>query len=297
MILVPLDGSIFGEHALPYAMLLARRLGTTLDLAHVHVAPSPVYLEGVPQIDASVELDVIEHDRAYLERVRERIEALGVKASTTLLDGATVGELERHAAATSPELVVMTTHGRGALSRAWLGSVADALARHLTCPVLLVRPPEGAADTEAPALDREPPLRSVLVPMDGSEESATILPHALRLVGDDGAAEVVHVVRPSAVIGGHVFHLTDEQRNRLVQEGNEALRQTLERAGTRADVDVVVASDPARAIVDAADADGVDLIAMATHGRGGLSRLIFGSTTDKVVRAATVPVLVARPPA
>ena len=93
-ILVPLDGSAFGEHALVRALALAKQQGATLDLAHVHEVASLAYLEGVPLIDAGVELEGIQSDRAYLDRMLARITATGVSATATLLDGPTVSALE-----------------------------------------------------------------------------------------------------------------------------------------------------------------------------------------------------------
>ena len=140
-ILVPLDGSAFGEYALRRAIALARRHDATLDLAHVHEVASLVLMEGVPLIDAGVELEGLQSDRGYLDAMLQRVAALGVEASATLLDGPTVAALETRAEQLDVDLIVLATHGRGPLSRAWLGSVADGLARHTSRPLLLVRPP------------------------------------------------------------------------------------------------------------------------------------------------------------
>ena len=71
----------------------------------------------------------------------------------------------------------MTTHGRGLLSRAWLGSVADRLVRQLPMPMLLVRPHE----TDPADITNPPSIKHVLIPLDGSELSECIVPHALAL--------------------------------------------------------------------------------------------------------------------
>lgn len=298
-ILVPLDGSSFGEHALPHALALARRFEATVDLAHVHEPAPVIYMEGVPQLDASLELDGIEHDRHYLEGVRERVAQQGPTVESTLLDGPTVPALLDHSDRSGADLIVMTTHGRGPLTRAWLGSVADGLARQAQAPLLLIRPPEPEDERSdnRPDLTEVPPsLRRVAIPLDGSPESETIVAPALQLLEpEDGQVTFVHVVPPTLVIGGHVFHLSEERQGELREAARQRLGDVIERCQADARLELRVAHEPAAAILDAAEATGADFIAMATRARGGLSRLLFGSVTDKVLRAATLPLLIARP--
>lgn len=301
-ILVPLDGSAFGEHALPRAIALARRYDAAIELAHVHEVVSLVYLEGLPQIDTSLELDGIQSDRGYLDRALERVAATGVRASATLLDGPTVAALESHVAAGGIDLVVMTTHGRGPLSRAWLGSVADGLARHTSRPVLLIRPPSGtdSVDAARPDLASVPaPFQRVLVPLDTTSESESVLEHALGVADENAALVLLHVVPPTLVVGGQLFPLGEERREDLTGMARETLAPTvamLEARRKEVRLEIVVARDVAGAVLDTAARHGADLIALSTHGRGEIARLVFGSVTDKVLRAATLPVLLRRPP-
>lgn len=302
-ILVPLDGSAFGEHALPRAIELARRHEATIDLAHVHEVASLVYLEGVPQIDASLELDGIRTDRSYLDRTLDRVSAAGVRASATLLDGPTVAALETHIDATGADLVIMTTHGRGRLSRAWLGSVADGLARHVHKPLLLIRPPEEADAIDAPRPDLAAPvapLARALVPLDGTPHAEAVIDATLEVTGADGSFALLHVSPPTLVVGGHVFPVEPDRQRRMVDAARTVLGSAvarLEAAGREVDVEIAVSDDAATSILEAATRQGADLVALTTHGRSGISRLLFGSVTDKVLRAASLPVLVRRPPA
>jgi nucleotide-binding universal stress UspA family protein len=95
----------------------------------------------------------------------------------TLLDGPVAEAIAAYAETHRVDLVVMTTHGRGLLSRAWLGSVADRLVRQLPMPMLLVRPHE----TDPADITNPPSINHVLIPLDGSELSECIVPHALAL--------------------------------------------------------------------------------------------------------------------
>lgn len=141
-LLVPLDGSDFGEHALPLALSLARRLGAALQVVHVHVPAWGVYGELGPYDEATAHV-LRDRDRAYVDAVVRRLAAVAdIVPSSALLDGPVADTISRHAAAIGADLLVMTTHGRGPLTRFWLGSVADALVRQASIPVLLVQPKE-----------------------------------------------------------------------------------------------------------------------------------------------------------
>lgn len=189
----------------------------------------------------------------------------------------------------------MTTHGRGLVTRFWMGSVADELVRTLEVPVLLVRD-----ETDA---DRVMPRR-ILVPLDGSRRSETALDYASRLARlSGGSVELVQVVPPLVplAIGGtpmapSLVPPTDDDLLRTsAAEYLESRAEWLRADGVEVSTRVVVDSSPARAIVETAEQAGVDLVAIATHGAGGIRRVVLGSVTDKVLRASPRPLLVFRP--
>jgi nucleotide-binding universal stress UspA family protein len=295
-ILVPLDGSAFGEHALPLAAGIARRAGATLRVVHAH-EPGDDRLLTWYTLDPGVE----QSERAYLDSVARRLATgAGVTPTTALVHGSAAEALPEHARGVGADLIVMTTHGRGPLSRFWLGSVADRLVRLLPVPVLLVRPRESA-----PALDVEPALARMLIPLDGSDLAERILRPALALGGLMGTAyTLLRVIKPVPVLGddlaGHAAAAADVPALR----GRQGEAQTyLDRVAGRlragpwaVHTRVIAHPHAAAAILDEARAGPVDLIALATHGREGLQRLLLGSVADKVLRQATIPVLV-QPPA
>jgi len=302
-VLVPLDGSPFSEQALPLALSIARRAQAALEVAYVHQPlqyyriPSAV----APQLDEQAQQDA----RAYLASVVHRLGAQApVAATPTLLLGTAADALHDHALARGIDLVVMTTHGRSPLSRFWLGSVADILMRRLPMPLLLVRPQE-------PAPAAEPVLQRILIPLDGSALAEQVLEPALA-VGALMQAEftLLGVVEPMLELdddtpsprllgfGPALQAAVRETRERQRTEATHYLEATAERLRSRSlrvQVRVVTALNPAAAILDEAQARASDLIALATQGRGGLTRLALGSVADKVVRGATMPVLVCRP--
>ncbi len=306
-LLVPLDGSAFGEHALPLALSLARRLGAALRVVHVHVSPWVAYGELGVQYDETTDRILRENDRAYLDAVARRLAAAAdISPSSALLDGPVADAIGWHATATESDLLVMTTHGRGPLARFWLGSVADALVRQASIPILLVQPKEAAPD-----LAPEPVVRRVLIPLDGSELAEQILEPALAL-GAATQAEytLLRVVKQMAAASydpasGRVsglresllkqMQVMDRQQWTEAQEYLERLAGGLRARSLTVQRRVIPHEQPAAAILDDAQKNAADLIALATHGRGGLKRLLLGSVADKVVRGAATPVLVYRP--
>jgi nucleotide-binding universal stress UspA family protein len=306
-ILVPLDGSPFGEHALPLALALARRAGARLHLIHVHSPLAAVYVEGVGFLDQSLDQKLRQGEQDYLAGVVRRMAAAGtVETVTVVIDGALSATLAEYAVRVAADLVVMTTHGRGAVGRFWLGSVADELVRHLPMPVLLTRPADGQPD-----LSREPPLDHLLLALDGTPVAEKMVGPMLDLAELLGAeVTLVRAIQPETPIGYHTEGLLLEKPARALVERIEAMQRELRKQaaaylegvaerfrarGIKVRASVAVDRHPAAAILHEADLRQVKLIAVETHGRSGLKRLILGSVADKVIRGAHVPVLVHRP--
>lgn len=300
-ILVPLDGSPFGESALPHAIEIARRTHAHLELVHVHLYHTPdPDVEGITPYQFE---DVLAHDHAVDESAFHEDEAQlaalaaslatkhGIVAKGRVLRGPVASSLHREAEALRADLVVMATHGRGGISRSWLGSVADYLVRHVTMPLLLVRP-ESGRETEPPS----GPAR-VLIPLDGSPFSEQILGPALELAGG-GTLILLRVLTPLLRYGMPPADLDApevlDERERA-QEYLHGVADQLARSGPQPETVVVRHPQPAAAIIEEAQLRGASAVAMATHGRGGVARLLIGSTADKVIRGGHTPVLVFRP--
>src|SRR5262249_62418742 len=167
-ILVPLDGSEFGEHALPLALGIARRAGAGLHLAHVHWRPAPLFTEPRANVENTLDPGARRRARAYLDEVVKQLAAVSaVPVTAAVLEGGIVESLVGHAAATGADLVVMATHGRGLLSRFWLGSAADGRLRQSPAPPLLGRPQEGP-----PGLAPRPGARHLPLPPGGPPTAA-----------------------------------------------------------------------------------------------------------------------------
>lgn len=297
-LLVPLDGSALAEEALTPACAIARATGATIDL---------VFAKPLPPYDGS--LAPVWHDTAdaperdYLRRIAEETaHGASVSVSGAVVGGKPVSVIGRRAYELPADLIVMTSHGRTGVSRAWLGSVADGILRHTSVPVLLLRPRE----RRVPRRNASFLFERILVPLDGSDAAMAIVNPAIELAKCSSArlvlARVVKPVQLYVFDGGTAAYPTpifDEDATKQAQdEARDWLTQTAQRlekeSSLRMDTVVVTDDRPAAAILAAAKTQRADLVAITSHGRGA-SRLVVGSVADKVLRGTRLPLLVARP--
>src|SRR5947209_9505674 len=140
------------------------------------------------------------------------------------------------------------------------------------------------------------PIRTILHPTDFSQQAANAFELACALARDYGAKLVVLHVLPTPVvpvIDGGVFPVPMEVPRHRLQQELGALKPREKAVVVER---ILVEGDPTYEIVRAADSYQADLIAMGTHGRGGLARLVMGSVADAVTRKANCPVLTVRTP-
>lgn len=301
-ILVPLDGSLVSEEAVPYAASLARRAGATLRLVHVEAETSHEVLPVTYPADLLKE-PVLD----------------GVKVQAEVLQGPVQEALLEDARNFNADLLVLTSRGRSGVKRAVLGSVADRVIRHSEVPVLLVRPTEVggeaadtsvSADTGSSLRARPGPVtesglgagaddvvfRRVLIPLDGSETAERIIPHALAVAGTDGVHYELVRVHPVPVNPALPASVPVLGRQLPENDGYlESAAARLAESGALVSVHSERSVAAAEAIVRRAEATGADLIAMTTRGLGGVDRMLFGSVADHVLRNAPGAVLALRP--
>ena len=299
LILVPLDGSKFSESSLPLAMAIGRATGARLHVAQIHVPYEPEALLGsTPFQFEGVDIEEydarrLEQDQAYISQLGSRIGNDGLAVEASVLKGRRVADgLAGFADEVGADLIVLASHGHTGASRTWLGSVADELVRHSNRPLLVSRPVDGV---EAAA----PTLRHILVPLDGSKLAEGALGPALDVARATGARiTLAHVVATVTMHGPR--SLTPVRRKiRSEFEAAEAyldgVAASLKEEGLDVDTRVVEGKTPAVVLSELADAIGADMIAMATHGYGGVRRALLGIVADKVLRMSSLPVLITRP--
>jgi nucleotide-binding universal stress UspA family protein len=303
---VPLDESPLGERALPYAAGLARRSGARLVVLEVAVAN--IEMRNDPQTGQPYFVDLAAR---YLAGVAARV-GDGVTAETVQLSGEPGPEIVAESGRRAADLVAMSTHGRSGLGRWLFGSVAEHVIRHGRAPVLLVpATAEVPPDLATPAEAGGGRACRILVALDGSEHARAALDAAGDLATALGATlTLLQVVVPTVPSPGAVARLGAWGLGALppaaVYEDDPAAELAAARdyldtvaTGLRArgqEVQVAVeAGSPAATIVDHAREQGVAAIALATHGRGGLARLVLGSVAYETARTAPVPLLLVRP--
>lgn len=136
--LCPVDFSECSEHAARYAMTLAQRMGAEVVLMHAYPVPAYFLPDGAFSVPATVMAERSERLQSHLDALRERLELPGVTVTTRLLNGTTYAEILREAKDSGAQLVVMGTHGRTGMARAWVGSVAERVVRLSPVPVITV---------------------------------------------------------------------------------------------------------------------------------------------------------------
>ncbi len=220
-----------------------------------------------------------------LHATAERLRALGgrvVHAERISADVA--GAIVDYARETRPDLVAMSTHGRGGLERWTRGSVAERVLRACPVPLWMVNPRTRAGSG----------IQSILVPLDGSDHAARVFEPLLPLARAFGARMTLLFVDWDAATD--TPSQAAKRRAEREREVEEWLADPLERiraAGLQAEIRIV-RGDTAEQILNAAEPGTFDLLAMSTHGRSGASRWLLGSVAEKVLAQSRIPVFVQR---
>jgi nucleotide-binding universal stress UspA family protein len=293
--LVPLDGSELAELVFPFARELAGQLGTEVTLLHI----------------SNQELkDFQPMTRAYVDHAADLIKGSESKEKPVvvkieLVSGYPPDEILRYTDEKKQDLILMASHGRSGRNRWGIGSVADKVLRSASVPVLLVPAVPGRSNTD------KCPIKELIVPLDGSEMAEIVLSHVEGLVGPSGmkSAKVVFLraCEPPSMptyyspelseIPLHWGQYAQQETTRCKQVSTEYLGNIVRHfkdAGIDARFEVLTgkASDE---IVNYATKNPNSLIVMATHGRSGLSRLVYGSVALNILIGVTNPILLIKP--
>jgi len=283
-ILVPLDGSALAEQALPFAERLARVAGARLILARVVPQASPA--------ETSIEASIALTARENLEEIASRLRRSELSVEVEVPEGDAAARIVGAVTAHRADLIVMSTHGRSGIGRWLYGSVADAVIRLVRVPVMLI--PSGVSVT----WPTDTRLR-IAVPLDESHLSEAVLGPVVELAtGLDVELLLVEVVPwPPLVYSDPVELLPYDPEEQLEAARGylSAVGARLRAAGATVRYQAEVGQTTAGTIVRLARDEHVDLIAMATHGRSGLARVVLGSTTTATLQHAGIPLLIVRP--
>jgi nucleotide-binding universal stress UspA family protein len=294
VIMVPVDGSTFWREAVFQGLRLAEKTNAKLRL--VRVGSMPFSVAGAETVALESAAWETQRDEMLTQLYRLAAECranTAVDVTATLEDGPIADSLCGHALRYDVDLIVMATHARRGMARVWLGSVADRLIRETGIPVLVVRPPSLATEIASGAC-----FRRIVVALDGSTLAERSLRPALALAAVENAElTLLRVVRPEKNIPvGELQALNGSARARYVDFAQLYLSDVAAvLSNPRVHTEVVIADDIPEAILRFAEKYNADLIAIGTHGRGGLARAIMGSVADRIMSEGPLSTLVLHP--
>jgi len=294
-ILVPLDGSLLAERALEPALALGRKYRGQVTLLRVPV-PEPVFIpgmDGYAAYSASLAEQVRDGEWKdaddYLSAIKKAHEEGDPPLRTQVVAGDVAEVILDTAAADKIDLIVMSTHGYSGITRWVLGSVTEKVLAHAPCPVLVICSSQ--------------PIRKIVIPLDGSELAESALAPGLEAATRLGCSvtllravdELNRFERAQLELGGQ--DLANRLQDGMMTEAEYYLGKLIE-SKPQAGLDiqrVALLGSAAHRVLEYAEKNGFDLIVMATHGRTGLARWVYGSVTEKVLHSAHCSMLVIRP--
>ena len=298
VIMVPTDGSGFDREAIRVALRMAERSGAKIRLVRVLATGSFFGMAAATEGTAvAAEIVRSERDTALGELYALAAECRVTSTADLTVDlhtGPVADVLEGYARRHDVDLIVISTHGRSGLSRLTLGSVTDSLIRHTTIPVLVVKPPTSYLN---PQINEA--FRHIVVPLDGSMLAEQILPRVMALATiEDAEITLLNVLIPRSHSQKDIVDPSLPWWDKDISVARQYLfgiAAKLRRNGIPVTTDIVIGENVPNTIGDFASRERADLIAIATHGRGGLARLIHGSVADAVMHSARMSMLVLKP--
>ncbi len=277
-LLVAYDGSVDARRAVTWTAHESLRTGVPVHVLAVNEILQPAW-GGVGGM--VVTQGYVLDSSALLEEAEKALVAEGVTEVTTeQRTGPVVPELVQ--ASASASALVVGSQGHGAVGEALLGSVSHHLARHATCPVVVVREP------------RDPDARRIIVGIDGSRPGTAALEYACRRAEATGetvvAIHAFHVRAPSTDVWAAAPRSVDTaERERLLAESVAGMRE--DHPDVRVEQEVV-SVEPGRCLVDASAS--ASLVVVGSRGLGYFSGLLLGSVSQAVLHRATCSVMVVR---
>lgn len=291
-VLVPLDGSDLGESILPYVAQLARGLDAKITVMHVaDVVRDAAGGGSLVHVPDGRKQSVKE----YLHNSREVLQKNGVARTDVLAtSGVPSVEIVEHGRRDGYDLIAMATHGRSGLGRWVYGSTTDKVLHSTDLPMLLLRPRAGGGTI----LDKAP-MRTAIVPLDGSALAEEALPVAEELAKRLGLKVTLVRIVPMTTLAysglepdayyGRIEEEMEKAADDYLKEKSDALRQKHVQVAYHS-----ARGYPAGQLVDFAEQACNGVIIMTTHGRTGVGRWVLGSVADRVLRSACLPVLLLR---
>src|SRR5215831_11241590 len=283
-ILCPVDFFPASNAAVNYGAGLAANYDAVIHLLHV-VTPVPVSVYEYAIDSTAILKSVEEASVDEMKNLAARVKGMGVTAETELVVGDVYDEIKRSIDVLKPDLIVMGTHGRRGVERWFMGSTTEKLLRHSPVPMLTI----SATGEKSLAAPR---FRRILVTTDFSDGTSDALAHAFSVAQEnDSRITLLHVVHDVAA------DVSGKYRESLIKGVDKQLLDLVPpEARNWCDVNTRVETGvPYRIILRMLEDEKIDLLVMNIHGKGMLDRALLGSTAERVVRAASCPVMLIPP--
>lgn len=290
-ILVPLDGSELAERPLSAALMIAEAvMGQIVLLTAVTSEPFAEIMEPGPELRQRLIQAGEAEAQSYLKSVRNRLMPTPAALKTELATGPAAQAIIDYAQSDGIDLIFMSSHGRSGVSRWAYGSVADKVLHHAPCAVAIIR---AQAKFEPLAHKR------ILVPLDGSETAEAALTPALNLAQKIGGelvllrvVDIPSIANARQIIGRsnkQIIADEEQQAASYLQKAKASIAQPQLSVVTH-----VAIGSAAETIVEYAEHQSIGLVVIASYGRSGIHRWVFGSVTEKILQAANCATLVIR---
>jgi nucleotide-binding universal stress UspA family protein len=283
-ILVPLDGSDLAELALPYAQELADAFNSELVLLYVSEPSDEEHLH---------------MHQLYLKELTDQMKKRVKRLSPVVMEGKTVEEIVKYTEKNDIRLIVMATHESSGIIPWAKEGVASKVIDAVGVPLLLIKETKGRRQSKEKHL-----ISRILLPLDGSEAGEAAITRVKelrsRLKTEVVLLEVVSEGRHLRTVGGLDYILYPESEIETFKtEAKEYLDRVYKRMqrGKKAKGELSVAirtGEVAKEILGYAKKKRVNLIALSSHGHSGMTKWVFGSTTQKVIEDSPIPVLVVK---
>lgn len=302
--LVPLDGTEVSEGIIPFVTQFARGLDIGVVLATaIELDPHRTGLLSrlaggltEPPTADMLRSRIERNVKARLEDLADRMALEGIASETSVRFGPVSDNIIRMAQDSGCDLIAMSTRGRGVVSSGLLGSVTYKIMHESPIPVLAITPERAER-----RWDSDYGIRQIIVPLDGSELAEAVLPYVSAIAGSmNMSVTLVRVLSLDNVAYSEGYNLADMLGDVEREMEAEARRyligvaRRLREEGLEVEIEVLLGSASSM-IADIANRTDHNMIALATHGRSGVSRLLMGSVAEAVVRTSGDPVLVVRP--
>lgn len=290
-ILVPLDGSSLAESVLPHTVAIGKASGADINLLRVldpvGAATRPISVDPLDWQIRKTEAD------NYLRSIAKQLEEVGVRATTTVMEGKAAESVIEYAHDNQSDLIILSSHGQSGISGWNVSSVVQKIILRIRTSVMIVRAYHPAPE----ALDSLR-YRRILAPLDGSQRAEFVLPVVSALAREhESLVLLAHVIKkPEMPRRTPLSHEDVELLNQVTERNRQEVSRYLEEISGRMDVNVetrlLVSERVAGSLHIQVEQEEADLVILSAHGYSGETRWPYGSVVISFIAYGTTPLLV-----